>query len=72
MKAQCIITYQSSRSSRISTWKGNARGADHVAIAAHMIKRLRKRQRRRVTIIGVMVHDKDAAATVIGTVTRSG
>jgi hypothetical protein len=24
-----------------------------------------------VTIIGVMVHDKDAAATVIGTVTRS-
>ncbi len=72
MKAQCIITYQSSRSLKISTWKGNARGADHVAIAAHMIKRLRKRQRRRVTIIGVMVHDKDAAATVIGTVTRSG
>jgi hypothetical protein len=72
MKAQCIITYQSSRSSKISTWKANARGADHVAIAAHMIERLRKRQRRRVTIIGVLVHDKDAAATAIGTVTRSG
>jgi ubiquinone/menaquinone biosynthesis C-methylase UbiE len=27
-----------------------------------MIEQLRKRQRRRVTIIGVMVHDKDAAA----------
>ena len=72
MKAQCIITYQSSRASKISSWKTYAWGADHAAIAAHMIGRLRKRQRRRVTIIGVMVHDKDAAAAAIGAVTRSG
>ncbi|OGA06197.1 MAG: hypothetical protein A3D95_08850 [Betaproteobacteria bacterium RIFCSPHIGHO2_12_FULL_69_13] len=71
MRAQCIITYQSSRGSRISTWKARAQGADHAAIAANMIERLRRRQRRRLTIIGVMVHDKDAAAAAVRTVTRS-
>jgi hypothetical protein len=71
MKAQCIITYQSSRGSKISTWKASAQGADHATIVANMIERLRKRQRRRLTIIGVMVHDKDAAAAAVRTVTRS-
>ena len=65
MNAQCIITYQSSRSSKISTWKASARGPDHVAIAANMIEKLRRRQRRRVTIIGVLVHDRDAAAAAV-------
>jgi len=65
MKAQCIITYQSSRGSKISTWKASTQGADHAAIAATMIERLRKRQRRRLTIIGVMVHDKEAAAAAV-------
>jgi len=35
-------------------------------------KLLRKRQRRRLTIIGVMVHDKDAAAPAARTAIRSG
>jgi len=71
MKAQCIITYQSSRGSKISSWKASAQGADHAAIAADMIEQLRKRQRRRVTIIGVLVHDKDAAAAVAGSMART-
>ena len=70
MKAQCIITYQSSRGAKISTWKASAIGADHAAIAATMIERLRKRQRRKLTIIGVMVHDKDAAAAAARSATR--
>ena len=65
MNAQCIITYQSSRGSKISSWKASARGTDHPSIAADMIKELRKRQKRRVTIIGVMVHDRDAAAAAV-------
>ena len=35
-------------------------------------KLLRKRQRRRLTIIGVMAHDKDAAAPAARTAIRSG
>ena len=61
MNAQCIITYQSSRGSKISTWKAIRRGNDHASIAANMIKELRRRQKRRVTIIGVLIHDRDAA-----------
>jgi hypothetical protein len=62
MRFKCIITYRSSRRSGVSSWKGEARGSDHVAIAADMIAQLRKRQRRPITIIGVLVHDRDAAA----------
>jgi len=65
MNAQCIITYQSSRGSKISSWKASARGTDHASIAADMIDKLRRRQKRRVTIIGVLVHDKVAAAAAV-------
>ncbi len=58
---QCIITYRTSRSQEVSSWKSLGRGEDHIAVAADMIARLRRRQRRRLTIIGVMVHDRDAA-----------
>jgi hypothetical protein len=50
--------------------EASGQGADHVAIAASMIERLRKRQRRRLTIIGVMVHDKDAAAAALRIATQ--
>ena len=61
MRFNCIITFRNSRNKEISNWKTEARGADHLTVAEDMIARLRKRQRRRVTIVGVMVYDRDAA-----------
>lgn len=62
MRFRCIITFRTSRSQYVSTWKTEAQGPDHMTVAAEMIAELRKRQRRRLTIIGVLVHDRDAAA----------
>ena len=61
MRLKCIITYRTSRGSSVSSWRTEGLGTNHVSIAADMIAQLRKRQRRRVTVIGVMVHDRDAA-----------
>jgi hypothetical protein len=58
---QCIITYRTARSQAVSSWKSEGRGEDHVAVAAEMIARLRKRQRRALKIVGVMVHERNAA-----------
>lgn len=57
---QCIITFRTSRSLEISTWKSEARGEDHLAVAADKIAQLRKRQRRPLKIVGVMVYERDA------------
>lgn len=61
MRFKCIITFRTSRSQDISTWKAEAHGPDYVTVAADMIEQLRKRQRRRLTIVGVLVHDREAA-----------
>lgn len=55
MRLNCIITYRSERSKTISTWKTEAHGPDHGSVAADVIARLKKRQRRPLTIVGVMV-----------------
>jgi len=60
MRFKCVITFKSSRNQEISTWNAEARGPDHITVAADMIARLRKRQRRRLTIVGVLVHNRDA------------
>ena len=62
MRFNCIITFRSARSKVISTWKTEARGPDHSTVAADMIAQLKKRQRRPLTIVGVMIYDRDAAA----------
>ena len=61
MRFKCIITFRSSRNKEISTWKAETRGPDHITVAADMIAQLRKRQQRRLTIVGVLVHNRDAA-----------
>ena len=60
MHLKCIITYKTSRSREVSSWKTQGSGEDHLSFAAEAISQLRKRQRRQLTIIGVMVHDPDA------------
>lgn len=63
MKAQCIITFRTDRTKDLSIWKSVVQGADHLSIASDAIEKLRKRQRRRVTVVGIMVHTKDQVTT---------
>ena len=62
MRFRCLITYRSARSKAVSSWQSHGRGRDHASIAADMISELRRKQRRVLTIISVMVYDRDAAA----------
>jgi hypothetical protein len=58
---QCIITYRTARSQAVSSWKAEGRGEDHIAVAADMVAKLRRRQRRALKIVGIMVHERGAA-----------
>jgi hypothetical protein len=62
MRAKCIITFKSSRNSAVSSWNTILRGKDHLSIAKDAIDALKRRQRRKVNIIGLMVYDRDAAS----------
>jgi hypothetical protein len=62
MRFKCIITFKTSRSRAVSSWRAKGHGEDHLSFAAEKISQLRKRQRRQVTIVGVMVHNPEAAA----------
>jgi hypothetical protein len=60
MRAQCIITYKTSRSDGVSSWKASVQGKDHVAIAQEAITKLKRSQRRHLKVIAIMVHEKSA------------
>ena len=62
MRLKAIITYKTSRSKDVSIWKTQGHGEDHLSFAAEAITQLKKRQRREVTVVGVLVHDPDAAS----------
>lgn len=59
MRAQCIITFRTDRTKDLSIWKSTVQGPDHLSIASDAIEQLKKRQRRRVTVVGIMVHTKE-------------
>ncbi len=59
MRFKCIITYRTSRSNGLSIWKTQGSGQDHVSYAAKAIDTLRKKQRRQLTVIGLMIHQSD-------------
>jgi len=62
MRLKCIITFRTSRSREVSSWRAKGHGEDHLSFAAEKISQLKKRQRRRITLVGILVHDPEAAA----------
>jgi hypothetical protein len=60
MQLKCIITFKTAKHREVSTWKTQGRAGDHLTFAAKAIDELRKRQKRQLTIVGVMVHDPGA------------
>jgi hypothetical protein len=59
MHFRCAITYRTNRSSQLSIWRCTGQGKDHVSIVESSINRLKRVQRRPVTVIGVNVMTKD-------------
>jgi hypothetical protein len=56
VRFRCIVSYRTARSERISTWRTSVRGRDFVAVIADVIEKLKRRQHRPVTVVGMYVH----------------
>ncbi len=61
MRFTCIISYRTSSAKRVSTWRVAARGEDVIAAAADAIQKLKRRQRRPLTVVGIYVQLQEAA-----------
>jgi hypothetical protein len=53
MRFKCILSYRTSRSKSISTWRTTSSGGDITAGVANAITELRSRQRRALVVTGV-------------------
>lgn len=55
MRFRCIVSYRTARAKSISTWRTSLRGPDIVSVTADLIAKLRRRQRRVLTVVGIYV-----------------
>lgn len=60
MQYQCIVSYRTARSKTISIWRTSLRGADLLTVASAAITNLKKRQRQRLTVLGIYVRVREA------------
>ena len=63
MRFRCIVSYRTSRSKSISTWRTSAQGTDVVSVTANIIEKLKRRQRRSLTVVGIYVWLQEKATT---------
>ncbi len=61
MRFRCILSYRSERSKSISTWRTSVQGADFVSVTADVINKLKRRQRRPLTVVGIYVQLQEQA-----------
>ena len=61
MRFRCIVSYRTSRSKSISTWRTSIQGPDLVSVTANIIAELKRRQRRRVTVVGIYLRLQNAS-----------
>jgi hypothetical protein len=59
MRFRCIVSYRTSRSKGLSTWRTPASGSDLVAATADVVAKLKRRLRRQVTVVGMYVHERN-------------
>lgn len=63
MRFQCIVSYRTTRSKGISSWRTSAQGTDVSSVTANVIEKLKRRQRRALTVVGIYVWLQDRAKT---------
>lgn len=56
MRYRCIVSYRTSRSKSIGTWRTSIRSRDIVSATANVVADLKRRQRRALTVVGVYIH----------------
>ncbi len=61
MRFRSIVSYRSTGSKSISTWRTSVQGTDFVSVTADVIKQLKRRQRRPLTIMGIYVQLQEQA-----------
>jgi len=61
MRFQSIVSYRSTGSKSISTWRTSVQGTDFVSVTADVIKQLKRRQRRPLTVMGIYVQLQERA-----------
>jgi hypothetical protein len=61
MRFRCIVSYRSTRSKSLSTWRTSAQGTDVVSVTADIIEKLKRRQRRSLTVVGIYVQLQEKA-----------
>lgn len=61
MRFRCIVSYRTSRSKTVSTWRTEAHGVDIVSATVDAIAKLKRRQRRSLTVVGMYLHVKDGS-----------
>ena len=55
MRFRCIVSYRTARGKNVSTWRTSIQGQDLVSVTADVIARLKRRQRRPLTVVGIYV-----------------
>ena len=55
MRFRCIVSYRTSRSKSILMWRTTTQGKDIGSVVADIIAKLRRRQRRAVSVTGMYV-----------------
>lgn len=56
VRFRCIVSYRTSRSRRVSTWRASVSAGDLLAATAEAVKKLKRRQRRSLTVVGMYLH----------------
>lgn len=62
MRFRCIVSYRTTRSKEVSTWRTSVQGRDFVSVTAEIIQQLKRRQRRPLTVIGIYVQAQERPA----------
>lgn len=63
MRFRCIVSYRSTRSKSVSTWRTSVQGKDIALATLKLVELLKRRQRRPVTVVGMYLHANDGGRT---------
>jgi hypothetical protein len=63
MRFRCIVSYRTSRSKGVSTWRTSIQAADLVAATAKIVADLARRQKRRIEVVGMYLQVQEPDTT---------
>jgi hypothetical protein len=61
MRFRCIVSFRTTRSKTISTWRTSVHGKDFPSASLKLIETLKRRQRRPLTVVGMYLHTYEAS-----------